>query len=120
MNIKGQITMFVEKKVKEDGSSMTICSGTISSKNDKGEFINKSVRLKFSKGEFPNEKLDLLDENKCYQLEINSGFLVVESYTNRQKKEVRDIALFVEYGRLLSSKPVEKKEKAPVSDDLPF
>ena len=60
MEIKGQITIFPEKKTKalENGEAeeFIACRGTISSKNEAGEYINKSVSVKFAGKDLTKEK----------------------------------------------------------------
>lgn len=120
MDVKGKITIF-PKKIKVEEETRVVFNGTISTKvkeeNDEERRVNKSVEVRFSSKKFPEEKLLQLDEEKCYTLQIDNGFLGV-----KEVKDGREIYIMVTDGTLLDSKKVEKKEKvfAPKSDDLPF
>lgn len=115
MEIKGKITIFPEKRSHE-GREFVICKGTLSSKTQDGKYINKSVEVKFDKEKFPREKVNSLDTTKCYQLEISSGYLVVDGY-EKEGKMITSINLYVLEGKLVGEpKEVNRAEKS----NLPF
>lgn len=125
MELKGKITIFPEtKKGKNDKGEAVkfiVCRGTISSKNESGEYVNKSVSVKFAGSNFPKDKVNKLNPEKCYQLEIEEGFLgVTERVTSTGTK--KDLEIVVLKGKLANSKDVKRPE-APAetkNDDLPF
>lgn len=121
MDIKGKITIF-PRKVEIEGKVKTFFNGTISTKVSEGENetrLNKSVDVVFSSKNFPEEKLNQLEESKCYSLRIDAGFLgVKEKVINGNK--VRELYIVVTDGTLEGSKIVEKKPPLPKNDDLPF
>ena len=124
MDVKGKITIFprkVEVKDGEDTKVKVYCTGSISTKKEDGSYINKSVDVSFSTKFIPEEKLQKLDENLCYELDIKSGFLRCVERTYKGDT-IRDIGIMVTDGKLLSSKSYERKEKEvqPANDDLPF
>ena len=115
MEIKGKITIFPEEKQNEKGKFI-VCKGTISSKDKDGKYLNKSVEVKFDKEKFPREKINSLNPELCYQLEIANGYLVVDGY-EKEGKTITSINLFVVEGKLTGTpKPVNRAEKT----DLPF
>ena len=121
MEIKGKIKIFpeVRETKTEEGevSSRIICKGTISSKTESG-YVNKSVMIRFAGKQFPAEKVNKLNPDECYTLEVESGFLAIESYMSHGN-EKRDLVFVVMEGRLLDHRPVVRKE-AKVDNDLPF
>ena len=123
MDVKGKITIFprkVEVKEGEDTKIKVYCTGSISTKKEDGTYINKSVDVSFSSKFLTEDKLQKLDENLCYELEIKSGFLKVNERTYKGDT-IREIGIMVTDGKLLSSKTYERKEKEVVADnDLPF
>ena len=127
MEIKGKITIFPERRqiTLEDGTQKEIIQvkGTISNKvSGEDVYKNKSVLVKFSGKQFPEEKINQLKDTECYSLEVEKGFLGVEIYDTRHG-ERRDLSLIVLEGKLTGHKPVEKKPttfNAPVDSDLPF
>lgn len=123
MDVKGKITIFPRKVEVKDGENTKIkvyCTGSISTKQEDGKYLNKSVDVSFSTKAFPEEKLQKLDENLCYELEIKNGFLKVNERTYKGDT-IREIGIMVTEGKLLSSKAFERKEKEVVQDsDLPF
>ena len=123
MELKGKITIFPELKEKENDKGekeeFIVCRGTISSK-DGEKYINKSVNVVFAGKNFPKEKVNKLDPNLCYSLEIEDGFLGVREITSR-KETRRELEIIVLDGKLNGSKPVERPvvEEKPAGD-LPF
>ena len=115
MEIKGKITIFPEKKSNDRGEFI-VCKGTLSSKTQDGKYINKSVEVKFDNKKFPKEKVNSLDPTKCYQLEVTSGYLVVDGYEKEGKMNTF-INLYILDGKLVGEpKDVNRVEKA----NLPF
>lgn len=124
MELKGKITIFPEvKEVKNDKGeqeSFIVCRGTISSKNESEAYVNKSVNVRFAGKNFPKDKINKLDPEKCYSLEIESGFLSVNEITNSHGTR-RELEIVVLEGKLTGSKVVERPVKeAPTDSDLPF
>ena len=125
MEIKGKITIFPEQKEREleDGKveSFIVCRGTISSKSESGAYVNKSVSVKFAGKNFPKEKVNKLNPEKCYKLDIQEGFLGVNEITNSHGTR-RELEIVVLAGKLSDPKVVERPapEEKPVDDDLPF
>ena len=124
MELKGKITIFPELKEKEndkgESESFIVCRGTISSK-DGEKYINKSVNVVFGGKNFPKEKVNKLDPNKCYSLEITDGFLGVREISS-PKGTRRELEIIVLDGKLTGSKEVERPvvEEKPVDGNLPF
>lgn len=123
MDVKGKITIFPRKvAIKDEKGEESIkvyCSGSISTKKDDETYLNKSVDVSFSSKAFPEEKLAKLDEEKCYTLDIQEGFLKVNERLIKGNL-VREIGIMVTQGKLIDSKKVEKKEKPVVDNNLPF
>lgn len=117
MEIKGKVTIFPEKRInKQTNEEFIKCRATISSKNEDGSYNNKSVEVKFDNKVFPREKINKLDVNMCYVLDVESGYLICDSYTNKDGVKQTAIGLFISAGSLKDSKPVEKKQQ----NGLPF
>ena len=115
MEIKGKITIFPERKHNEKGDFI-VCRGTISSKTKEGAYLNKSVDVLFDHEKFPREKVNSLDPDLCYQLEVEHGYLIVDGY-EKEGKLLTTINLFVSEGKLVGEpKPIKRTEKA----NLPF
>ena len=119
MNISGKTTIFPEVKEK-NGEKFVVCSTTISSKLENGEYLNKSVEVRFSGNCVKKETLLKLDPKKCYSLQIDEGFLSCDAYTNSSGKEVRFVVIVVTKGTLKGSKEVNRPVEEPKNEDLPF
>ena len=124
MELKGKITIFPELKERETdegkSESFIVCRGTISSKNESGAYVNKSVNVKFAGSNFPKEKVNKLNPEKCYKLEIEEGFLSV-SEVNSIHGVRRELEIVVLKGKLSDPKVVERPTpKETTSEDLPF
>ena len=124
MELKGKITIFPELKERENDKgeveSFIVCRGTISSKKEDG-YVNKSVNVNFAGSNFPADKVNKLDPEKCYSLEIEKGFLAVREFQNSVGYH-RELEIVVLEGKLTGFKPVERQAKPanPENSDLPF
>ena len=123
MEIKGTIRIFPEVKERENDKgekeSYIVIKGTISSKKDEKSYINKSVKVRLAGKNFPSEKVNKLNPDECYTLDVYAGFLGVESFTSKGQ-EKREVVLVVTEGKLLDHRPVIRKEAPAVDSDLPF
>ena len=124
MEIRGQITIFPEKKSRElengEIEEFIAVRGTISSKSEEGAYINKSVNVKFAGKELTKDKVNKLDPEKCYKLDVQEGFISVNEFKTR-KETRRELEFVVLKGTLSDPKVVERKPaEKPVDSDLPF
>ena len=124
MEIKGKITIFPEMKEREndkgESESFIVCRGTISSKGENGEYVNKSLSVIFAGANFPKDKVNKLNPEKCYKLDVEEGFLGVKEITAAHGSR-KEIELVVLKGKLSDPKVVERPApKETGSDDLPF
>lgn len=121
MNINGKLTLFVAKRVantKEGEKTFTDISATIGSKREDGTYLNKSVKVKLIGKNFPEEKISALKENTAYAMEVEEGFIAVDSYV-KNGEEKRDLVLVISKGHCTGTKEVQRKV-VEVNDDLPF
>lgn len=123
MELKGKITIFPElkerKNDKGESESFIVCRGTISSKNENGTYVNKSVNVKFAGSNFPKDKVNKLSPEKCYKLEIEEGFLSVAEVNSSQGIR-KDLEIVVLKGKLSDPKIVVRPDPKANSEDLPF
>ena len=120
MELKGKIKVFPELKTgkneKGEEESFIVCRGTISSKGKEGEgYLNKSVSLRFAGSNFPKDKVNKLNPEKCYDLEIEEGFLSVV-----QLKDRRELEIVVLKGKVSNPKIVNRPEAPAKDEDIPF
>lgn len=109
MELKGKLIIFPERKTGKNGE-FTIVKGRLATKNKEGKYVEKLVDLSFDKERFPEESLNKLDPAMSYTLDIELGYLIVDSY-----KEATFIRIFVKEGKLTGEpRPVHKAQ------DLPF
>lgn len=121
MDLKGKIKVFPELKTEKNAEgkdeSFIVFRGTISSKKEGSEdYLNKSVSVRFAGNNFPRERMNKANPEKCYDLEIEEGFLAVRELKNNK----RELEIVVLKGKM--SNPQDFKRPAPTAtaDDLPF
>lgn len=122
MDIQGKITLFVAKReieVEDNKKQIVDLSTTISSKRADGTYCNKKVIVRLVGKKFPEETLLKLSEDKCYTMDVYSGFHAVREWKDKHGTDRRDIEFVITDGKLLSSKEVVKKEITQ-DNDLPF
>lgn len=122
MDIKGKITLFPERKEGKNAEgkeeSYIVIKGTISTKKQNGEgYLNKSVFIRLTGTNFPKEKVNQLDPAKCYDMEVEEGFLSVRVVKDSMHDR-KELELVVLKGKLSNPRDVKKVE-AP-SANLPF
>ena len=121
MEISGKVTLFVAKReIEVEGKKKLVVdlSTTISSKAEDGNYINKRVKVKLVGKQFTEETLLKLDENKCYTMEVLSGFIGVDSFKFKGQ-ERRELVFIITEAKLKDSKEVVRKVEIK-DDDLPF
>ena len=113
MELKGKIVIFPERKVGKDGE-FTIVRGRVSSKNREGKYIDKLLDVSFDKEQFPREKLNALNPNCSYTLDLTEAYLMVEEFV-KEGTPVSYLKIFVKSGSLVGEpRPIHKAQ------DLPF
>lgn len=120
MEVKGLITIFPEHKTAGE-KEITLIRTSISTKREDGSYANKSIFVKLAPKTFPVEKVAMLKDDECYQLEIEEGFLSVEEWPLKNGKTAREISIVVLAGKLKGHKKYVKKVVEEVVDsELPF
>ena len=123
MKITGKIILFPERRVvdKSTKEERVFVKGSLSSKDkDKETYIHKSVDVVLDPKKFPLEKVNQLDTNLCYTLEVEDGFIGIKAFQTKDGKEARDIYLVVTEGKLIDSKEYVKATPVTKNEDLPF
>ena len=119
MTITGLINLFVETK-KTSGSVFKTFSTSFSSKGKvEGEFVRKSMEVRFNTENIPTDNLYKLKDDYYYELEIEEGWLGVREYLDKNNEAKRVFYVFVNKGTLKDQhkKKIQKKES---ENDLPF
>lgn len=100
MEIKGKISVF-KKKAKD----RVYFVGSITKKLDNGVLESVSVDIRFGK-DFNIE----LKENCCSVLNVESGFISCDKYTNKDGVEVRKLVLVITQAKLEKETPYTARE----------
>lgn len=113
MELKGKIICFAK-----DYKGKMLISTNIKTKDKDGKDTGRAfLPVRFVKD--LKGKESLFEENVCYEIEIEEGFLT--AYKDGSDHDTFNIV--VSKGKVVSKKKVEKKEKSKtdvVEDDLPF
>ena len=116
MTISGKFNVFVEDKKGQEKSLFKTFSTTISTKQQDGSYLNKSLEVVLDKEEFPAERKAKFDKNYMYELEVSEAWLGVRSYT-KDENEVRILYLYINKAEVKSKKKINKSSNP--ADDLP-
>ena len=116
MKVSEKLLVFVQDKKAKENRTFKTFSTNVSSKNDE-EYINKSIEVRFNTENIPQEALNKMDSSKCYELEVEDGWLGVRKYTNEAGEERKVLYVYVDKASVKSAKPIKK---APENNDLPF
>ena len=109
MELKGKIIIFPERKTGKNGE-FNVFKGRLATKNKEGKYVEKLVDLSFDKERFPEAKLNNLNPEMSYTLEVEQAFLIVDQY-----KEATFFRIYVKEAHLTGEpRPVHKAQ------DLPF
>lgn len=109
MNVKGKINFFVNENKVGDNVFRNY-SGSLSKKVEEGKYQNASIEIKFDSKKFTQDKLDKLELDTMYQMEVNEGFISFRTYeTNGKTNYV--LFIMVSDATILDSKKVENKKE---------
>lgn len=116
------VKLWVNEHTKKDGSKFKTYAVSVSRKNEDGETTYKSVKL------FISRKVDI-PANIQSGTEVSfSGFPTIDSYTNKDGKEVSEIAFMatqMDFGNTGNNAAPAEPEAMPegyaeIDDDFPF
>ena len=116
MKVSEKVLLFVEDKKGKEGEVFKTFSTTISTKRGEG-YINKSLEVKFNTDNIPQSALNKLSSSKCYNLEVENGWLGVREYIDKNNEVKKVLYVFIDKATIKDSKPVNKTSQ---NDDLPF
>ena len=116
MQISGKLNLFVQDKKDRENKPFKTFSTTISSRNGE-KYINISMEVRFNTENIPMEKLNKLQSDKMYTLEVEDGWLSAREYENKDGDTRKVAYIYVDKASVKDSKTIAKK---PENDDLPF
>ena len=123
MNITGKFVIFVEDKETQKGK-IKVFSTSISRKTEDGKYVNASMEVRFTKDNFPFERLNKMESKYCYSYDVKEAWLDCRAFTTKDGKQGREIYLSIK-----DAKPLERKEivgrdnrlaQVETDEDLPF
>lgn len=119
INIEGLVCFFVKKiTYKQDGETKTraIYTTNIERCFKEGErTIKRSADVEFTNKNFPQEKLSLLKEDVCYQIDVDEGWLTLTRFKDKTSGEWRyNTAIHIHTGKMVKATKVDtqKREQA--------
>ena len=116
MKISEKVILFVEDKKGKENQPFKTFSTTVSSKKGE-EFINKSLEVRFNTENIPLDKLNKLQSDHCYTLDVEDGWLGVRSYETENGDTRKVLYLYVDKATVKESKKINKVSS---NNDLPF
>lgn len=130
MEIKGLVTVFVkENKNLQNKKELWVSISKKLKKEKEGDpdnFTHQNVKLVLAPDKFPQEKINQLDADTCYKMDIIKGFYTFEDWltTGKDGKEIRRTApvFYAQEIKITASQAIQKPvEAAAVAEnDLPF
>lgn len=115
MDITGEIVLFARKLKTKDGKERTLVTTSISRKWEGENFSRSySMDVNFSKNLLTEDQIAKLKEDVAYKYEVETGWLSLTKYTDKNGKDVIKPCVFIRTGKLLKATKVdlEKKQKA--------
>lgn len=120
MNITGRIVVFVEDK-KTDKGTIKVFSTSVGRKNEDGSYTNATMGVRFTKDNFPLERLNKLQANKAYTFDLEEAWLDCRAYEKKDGKSGREIYISIKSAKPVESKEIVRKDlRANLPEDLPF
>lgn len=113
MDVKGKITVFVKRKEVEGVGTITEYNTTVGYKDENGKYINAYLPVRFTKENFPAEKIDKLEENTAYTFKLDVAFLSCRAFQRKDGTDGREIYLQVVTAELVDAKVINKKSNLP-------
>lgn len=120
MNITGKIIVFVEDKV-VGKNTIKVFSTSVGKKNEDGSYTNASIGVRFTKENFPLERLNKFQANKCYSFELEEAWLDCRAFQTKDGKDAREIYITIKSAKPLEAKDIVRKDiRESAGKDLPF
>lgn len=116
MKVSEKVILFVEDKKGKENQPFKTFSTTISSKRG-DDYINKSLEVRFNTDNIPTEKLNKLSADKCYNLEVEDGWLGVREYEVENGDKRKVLYLYIDKATIKDAKTINRPSK---NNDLPF
>ena len=131
MEIKGLVTVFVrENENLQYKKELWISISKKLKKEKEGDpdkFTHQNVKLVLAPDKFPQEKIEQLDVESCYKMDITKGFYTFEDWVVKGKdgKDIRRTApvFYAQEIKITASQAIKKpiEEAAAITEnDLPF
>ena len=117
MEISGKLILFVQDKKGKENIPFKTFSTTISSKQLDGEYLNKSMEVRFNTENIPQEALNQLQSSKYYTLDVEEGWHGVRAYKNDNDEEIRVLYIYVNKATVKEAKLIQSSSK---NNDFPF
>lgn len=110
MDVKGKISVFVKTIGGKKVYQASICSNK---KDNEGNEIKLhcSMDVQFAKSGFTDEQLSKLVENHCYVIDVEEGFLSVDTWIKNDQQR-RKIYIVILKGHCVKDTPFTPKAKA--------
>lgn len=110
MNCYGLIKVFVEAHTKKDGSKFNSYRGSISKKNEAGEYENAYFNVELAIPEKKKDKFFTLEAGKSYRL-IADGYMATNTFTTKDGEKVTNLKYVITSYVVLDEKANKVVEK---------
>lgn len=114
-----QINVFVDETTTKDGAKIKNFKTSIGSKDQEGNYTNKSLEVSFSKDALSKDALAKLVSGYVYSVEVRDGFLTCRSYQNKQGQKVTILVAKILKCKVLGRKELAVKDNTN-DQELPF
>lgn len=117
MKLIEKINLFVERKpYKKNGEEKIYykLSTSIATKQKDETYLRMPVDIIVNDKKYPEALLSKLDPNFMYTANVINGWLMVDSYFNKDGKQIKKLVIYVDEMKLIGKSPIdqEKRKKA--------
>lgn len=114
MKVLDKINLFVEHKEFEKAGEKKIyykLTTSIATKQESGDYLRLPVDIIVNPKKYPDAVLAKLDPMKMYVANIINGWLMVTDYLNKDGKQVKKLAIYIEEMKLTDCKPIDQDKR---------
>lgn len=120
IRLTGEINIFPEAHKSEKGNFNTFQTSIENDDpNNPGSKVRAYFEVRFSKEQFPKERLDAMGEGFYYTIELIDAWLMVRAYKAKDGTDGKAVYIYIKDGKPTKKTPLKAK-RLKEDNELPF
>ena len=115
MKLTETLNIFVEHRpYKKNGESKIFhkITTSISTKQKSGDYLRMPVDIVVNDKKYPEAVLAKLDEKFMYKVNVINGWLMVDSYVNKDGDTIKKLVIYIDEWKSISKTPIDQEKRS--------